>query len=339
MSDILSQEEIDALLNALNSGGIQADSGTGSIDPDKASKVRPYDFYRPSKFSKEQIRTIYILHETFGRLWSSTLSGVLRNYVSISVSSVDQVTYAEFMQSIPNPTIIATFSLQPLEGKGLVEFATTIGLPIVDRLLGGQGLESTRERELTDIEKNVLSGVIDESMVFLKEAWGTMIDLHPELLKIEANPLFVQVVPPSDMVLLISLELRIGSLSGLLNVVYPYILLEPILGLLSAETLYAVGVRGASEEVKQRTRGILGNVNVPVNVELGRTEVTIAELLALEPGDIIRLHRRTDEDLEVHVGGIGKFRCTPGLVGKNMGARITEVELNSEVEPEALHFI
>src|SRR5690242_669218 len=114
MSDILSQEEIDALLNALNTGEIQADHAAGDA-AEKHQKIKPYDFYRPSKFSKEQIRTIYILHETFGRLWSSTLSGVLRNYVSISVSSVDQVTYQEFMQSIPNPTIISSFSLQPLE--------------------------------------------------------------------------------------------------------------------------------------------------------------------------------------------------------------------------------
>jgi flagellar motor switch protein FliM len=337
MADILSQEEIDALLSALNSGSIQTEQASGTVEAASNQKVRVYDFYRPSKFSKEQIRTIYILHETFGRLWSSNLSGVLRNYVSISVSSVDQVTYAEFMQSIPNPTILATFSLQPLEGKGLVEFATTIGLPIVDRLLGGQGLEAPRARELTEIEQHVLSSVMDESMVFLKEAWGTMIDLTPELMKIEANPLFVQLVPPSDMVLLISLELRIGSLSGILNIVYPYILLEPILGLLSAETLYAVGVRGANEDVKQRTKGILGSVQVPVCVELGHAEVTLAELLALEPGDIVRLDRRKDEDLDVKVGGVRKFRCTPGRSGKHLGARITEVE-SAELELDQLHY-
>ncbi len=138
MADILSQEEIDALLSALATGELKADEireEAGGAAP----KVKPYDFLRPSKFSKEQIRTIYMLHETFGRLWSSTLSGVLRNFVSISVSSVDQVTYQEFMQSIPNPTITATFTLAPLEGKALMEFSPTIGFPIIDRLLGGSG--------------------------------------------------------------------------------------------------------------------------------------------------------------------------------------------------------
>jgi flagellar motor switch protein FliM len=337
MSDILSQEEIDALLNALNTGEIQADHAAAD-SAEKHQKIKPYDFYRPSKFSKEQIRTIYILHETFGRLWSSTLSGVLRNYVSISVSSVDQVTYQEFMQSIPNPTIISSFSLQPLEGKGLFEFSTSIGLPVIDRLLGGQGLEAPKARELTEIEKHVLSNVMDESMVFLKEAWSSMIDLSPELQKIESNPLFVQVVPPNDMILLITLEARIGSLSGILNIVYPYVLLEPILSLLSAQTLYAVGTRGATEEVKQRTKALLNSVMVPVHVELGSATVTMRELLALEAGDIVLLERKTDEDLDVHVGGVVKFKCTPGLSGKNMGGRITEVAPMRDGELDPFRF-
>ena len=332
MADILSQEEIDALLGALSSGEIQTDD-LKDEDAERNLKVKPYDFYRPSKFSKEQIRTIYMLHETFGRLWSSTLSGILRNYVSISVSSVDQVTYQEFMQSIPNPTITATFTLSPLEGKALIEFSHTIGFPIIDRMLGGNGVSNMQARELTEIESQVLSNLIDEGMLFLKDAWSSMIDLNPDLLDIESNPLFVQIVPPSDMILLITMEARIGNISGIMNLVYPYVLLEPILSLLSAQTLYAVGQRGATEESRERTTQILDKVEVPVVVELGTAHCFMREILELEAGDLIMLGTKTYQDLRVMVGKIEKFRCTPGLVGKQRAAQVTEVIADSEMAP------
>jgi flagellar motor switch protein FliM len=332
MADILSQDEIDALLSALSSGEIHAEE-MRSVGADKGQKVIPYDFYRPKKFSKEQIRTIYMLHETFGRLWSSTLSGVLRNYVSLSVSSVDQVTYQEFIQSIPNPTITATFSVSPLEGKALFELSPTVGFPLIDRLLGGQGQSSMQARELTEIESRVLGNLIDEGMVILKEAWSSMIDLNPELIEIESNPLFVQIVPPSDMILLITMEAHIGSLSGIFNIVYPYVLLEPILSLLSAQTLYAVGQRGATEETRERTRRVLNRVEMQVTVELGIANCSMRELLELEPGDIIVLNTRTADDLLVKVGTeekLVKFRAAPGLLGKHRAAQITSVEIETE---------
>jgi flagellar motor switch protein FliM len=330
VAEILSQDEIDALLTALSSGEIQAEEIREEA-ADKTAKVKPYDFFHPSKFSKEQIRTIYMLHETYGRLWSSQLSGALRNYVSINVSSVDQVTYQEFMQSIANPTITATFTLSPLEGKALIEFSPTIGFPIIDRLLGGAGQSNVQPRELTEIEGHVLSNLIDEGMVFLKEAWASMIDLHPELEAVESNPLFVQIVPPSDMVLLITLEARIGNFSGIMNIVYPYVLLEPILSLLSAQTLYAVGTRGASEETRERTRRLLQGVDVPVTVELGSAHCTLREILALEPSDIVLLGTKASQDLDVRIGNTVKFRCTPGLLGKHRAAQITEVLANGEL--------
>lgn len=329
MADILSQEEIDALLSALAAGELKAEeiregqAGAGQ-------RITPYDFLRPKKFSKEQIRTIYMLHETYGRLWSSTLSGILRNFVTISVSSVDQVTYQEFMQSIPNPTITATFTLAPLEGRALMEFSPTIGFPIIDRLLGGSGHSKIIARELTEIEEHVVSNLIDEGMVFLKEAWSSMIDLNPELQDIESNPLFVQIVPPNDMILLITMEARIANFSGIINIVYPYVVLEPILSLLSAQTLYAVGSRGATEESRERTKRVLNRVELPVTVELGIANCTFRELLQLEVSDILILNTKTTDDLLVRVGGVTKFKCTPGLLGKHRGAQVTEVMADRE---------
>lgn len=323
MSDILSQEEIDSLLGALSTGEIQVDQ-IQDESADRAAKVKPYDFYRPSKFSKEQIRTIYMLHETYGRLWSSQLSGILRNFVTISVSSVDQVTYQEFMQSIPNPTITSTFTLAPLEGKAMIEFSPTLGFPIIDRLLGGAGTGNIQARELTEIEAHIISNLIDEGMVFLKEAWSSMIDISPELKDIESNPLFVQIVPPSDMILLITLEARIGSISGIINIVYPYVVLEPILSLLSAQTLYAVGSRGASEETRNRTTKVLNRVKLPVSIILGEVDCRFKEILELEREDIILLNTKTTDELDVRVENIKKFTCIPGKRGKHLGVQIIQ---------------
>jgi flagellar motor switch protein FliM len=331
MAEVLSQDEIDALLNALSSGEVNAADMAGEA-VERSARVRPYDFLRPSKFSKEQIRTLHFMHETYGRLWSTTLSGVLRNLVSISVNSVDQVTYQEFMLSIPNPTITATFSLPPLEGKALMEFSPTIGFPIIDRLLGGSGGgQSMVTRELTEIESHVIANLIEDSMVFLKEAWASMIDLDPELHDMESNPLFLQIVPPSDMTLLITLEARIGDFSGIINLLYPYVLLEPILSLLSAQTLYAIGTRGSSEESRDRTRRILNNVPLPVAVELGTANVTLRDILSLELGDLIVLDKKTTDDLSVKVRGIEKFLAAPGNVGKYRGAQITQIVAEQEV--------
>ncbi|MCB1221296.1 MAG: flagellar motor switch protein FliM [Planctomycetales bacterium] len=323
MADILSQEEIDALLGALSSGELKAEDAREEAS-EKNSKVKAYDFFRPSKFSKEQIRTIYMMHETYGRLWSSKLAGQLRNYVSISVSAVDQVTYQEFMQSIPNPTITCTFSLSPLEGQALFEFSPTIGFPIIDRLLGGQGQSNVQSREITEIEAHVLSNLIDEGMIYLKEAWSSMIDLKPELIDLESNPLFVQIVPPADMILLITLECRIGEMSGIMNIVYPYVVLEPILSLLSDRVLYAVGTRGASKESRNKTTQLLQNVGLKVSVELGTVKLSLRDLLALEPDDLVVLETTTEQDLVVKVGNIHKFNCIPGLDGKHYAAQVTE---------------
>ena len=324
MPEVLSQDEIDALLNALSTGELKAEEIAAEAG-DRSAKVKPYDFMRPSKFSKEQIRTIHILHETFGRLWSSKLSGVLRNFVSISVSSVDQVTYQEFMLSIPNPTIISTFNLQPLEGKAVIEFSPTLGLPIIDRLLGGSGEGPISDRELTEIETHVIRNLLEDCTDFLREAWSSMIDLQPVLKDIESNPLFVQIVPTNDMILLISLEARIGNLSGIINIVYPYVLLEPILSLLSAQTLYAVATRGNSREAREKTSAILNSVGLPLAVELGQARLSFREVLGLTMGDVVVLETMLNDELRVKVEGRDKFFCRPGLIGKQRGAQVTHV--------------
>lgn len=328
MTDILSQEEIDALLGALDAGDIDAAEMDGS--PASDSHARLYDFKRPDKFSKEQLRTIQMLHETFGRLWSSALSGMLRNLVNMSVISVDQLTYKEFLLSMADPSVICIFALPPLEGRAIIEFSPAIAFPLIDRLLGGHGTPARKLRELTDIEKRLIAALIEEGLMFLKEAWVSMTEFFPEMLSVESNPMFVQIVPPSDMVLLISLEAKFGDLTGVINICYPYVVLEPVLTHLSQHFLFASTGKGATRVSRDNILSTMQELKLSVEVLLGETELEFGDVLELKPGDVVKLGSRVKEDLDVRVGERIKFQCLPGIIEGFYGGVITSLVTNAE---------
>jgi flagellar motor switch protein FliM len=328
MTDILSQEEIDALLGALDSGEIEATDidSPGMSD----SHARLYDFKRPDKFSKEQLRTIQMLHETFGRLWSSALSGMLRNLVNMSVISVDQLTYKEFLLSMADPSVICIFALPPLEGRAVIEFSPAIAFPLIDRLLGGHGAPTQKIRELTDIEKRIISTLIEEGLMFLKEAWVSMTEFFPEMLSVESNPMFVQIVTPSDMVLLISLEAKIGDLTGVINICYPYVVLEPVLTHLSQQFLFASTGKGATKESRENILSTLFELKVDIEVMLGETELTFGDVLDMKTGDVVKLSTKIDDELDVRVSERVKFVCVPGNTEGHFAALVTRSVTNAE---------
>jgi len=328
MTDILSQDEIDALLGALDAGDIETENGEGAAAAD--SHARLYDFKRPDKFSKEQLRTIQMLHETFGRLWSSALSGMLRSLVNMSVISVDQLTYREFLLSMADPSVICVFSMSPLEGRAVIEFSPAIAFPLIDRLLGGHGAAGQKIRELTDIEQRIISTLIEEGLLFLKEAWVSMTEFYPEMLAVESNPMFVQIVPPSDMVLLLSLEAKVGDLTGVINVCYPYIVLEPILTHLSQQFLFASSGKGATKDTRTAILDTLKEVSLDVEVQLGEAELTFGEALDLKPGDVIKLNTKIDSELNVSVSDRVKFMCVPGVHHGHNAVLITRLIENPE---------
>lgn len=325
MTDILSQDEIDSLLNALDAG----DLSKTDVRVDGDASARLYDFKRPDKFSKEQLRTIQMLHETFGRLWASSLSGMLRNLVSMSVVSVDQLTYQEFLLSMPDPSVICIFGLPPLEGRAIVEFSPAIAFPMIDRLLGGHGSANQRVRELTDIEKRIVTTLVEEALSFLKEAWVSMTEFYPEMVSVESNPMFVQIVPPSDMVLLLSLEAKIGDLTGVINICYPYVVLEPVLAHLTQQFLFASG-RGATEESRALLLGALRETRVNLEVVLGRARLDFGDILELDKGDVIKLETRISDELDVMISDRVKFSASPGLREGIMAAIISRIIVNPE---------
>lgn len=320
MAEILTQNEIDSLLEALSSGTIDAESVKTE---DAKKKVKPYDFRRPSKFAKDQVRTLVMLHENFSRLLTTSLSAYLRTMLQIEVVSIDQLTYEEFTKSLQNPTVINVIKLHPLEGSIVLEFAPNIAFAFIDRLLGGSGAYSGKVRELTEIEQMVIRRVVVRMFTNLKEAWTNVVELEPEYETMETNPMFTQVIPPTEMVILITLDLKIAEISGLINICYPYMVLEPILNKLSSQYWFASSKKKVSSRDLRTLEKKLKEAVVPVSVELGRTSISIRELLNLTSGDVIRLERQVKEPLVISVGEEEKYLGFPGVVKDKIAVQLS----------------
>ena len=226
MSEVLSQNEIDALLQALNSGEVDVQE---IKEEESAKKIKKYDFRNPQKVAKDQLRTLEIIHENFARLLQTFLSGYLRAPVKASILTVDQYAYSEFSNAISNPAFLSIIDFEPLNGQILIDISTNLVFTIIDRLLGGDGEEINEIRGFTEIEISLLRKMMIKMMDLIREAWENVIDLNPTLEKIEVNSQFAQIVPPNETIALTTINLSIGDIEGMLNVCIPYIVLEPIL--------------------------------------------------------------------------------------------------------------
>jgi flagellar motor switch protein FliM len=322
MTEVLSQDEIDQLLTAISTGEVE---GEEALKRAETRKIKIYDFKRPDKFSKDQIRTLQMMHETFARLTTTSLSAQLRTIVHVHVASVDQLTYEEFLRSIPNPTTLAVINMDPLKGSSIFEIDPSITFTIIDRLFGGPGEASKINRELTDIELSVIEGIIVRILGNLREAWSNVIDLRPRLGNIETNPQFAQIVPPSDMVVLITLETKVGDVEGMTNFCIPYLTIEPIITKLSAQYWYSSIRKGGTTENLVILKKRLDTVLVNLIAELGNLEITVRDVLGLQKSDIIKLERnKVDDDMVLKIGSKSKFYGRPGVVGSHMAVQITE---------------
>ncbi|MDF2928220.1 flagellar motor switch protein FliM [Anaerospora sp.] len=321
--EVLSQAEIDDLLSALSTGVVSAEEIRSE---QKQKKIKIYDFKRPDKFSKDQIRTLYMLHENFARLLNTYLSAHLRTLVHINVASVDQLTYEEFIRSLPNPSVINVFQMRPLKGNAILEINPNIVFSIIDRLFGGPGLPPAKPRPLTDIEEAITRRVINKALESLQEAWKQVVAIEPRADVIETNPQFTQIVPPNDMVVIITLQTKIGQAEGLINICIPYLVLEPIMSKLTTTFWVASAIaKQSSQENVAALQRKLERAPIPVVVEMGRVTVTVQELLELAVGDVMQLETKVEDDLNIIIGSKEKFRCKPGLAGHKLAIQITEV--------------
>ena len=245
MSEVLSQNEIDALLQALSSGEVDVEE---IQEIESSTKVKKYDFRNPQKIAKDQLRTLEIIHENFGRLLQTFLSGYLRAPVKISILTADQFAYNEFSNAISNPAFLSIIDFRPLNGQILIDISTNVVYSILDRLLGGDGTEKQEIRAFTEIELSLLDSMIEKIMPIIQEAWGNVIQLKPTLDKIEVNPQFAQIVPPNETIALVTMNIEVGSTEGMLNVCIPHIVIEPILDKLSTKYWFSTEQKELSEK-------------------------------------------------------------------------------------------
>ena len=321
MGDVLSQNEIDSLLAALSTGELNAEE----IAQQDEKQVKNYDFARPSKFSKENLRTLEFIYEHYARLLSTTLPVYLRKNVQVTVASSETVIFSEFSNALSNPVILGVINFNPLPGSIIVDFATNLGFAVIDRMLGGQGEALKKGRDFSEIELTIIEKVLILLMQMMKEPWKNVVEINPFLERIETNPQFAQIISPSDMIAIITLNIKIGDVEGLVNICLPYFTVENIIDKLNTKSWFSSIKESSEEDFQQYVETMLRKVDVPVKVQLGSNQITVADFTNLQCGDIIRLNTRTDSELEVFVGNIKKFTALPGTNNDKYAVRVTSV--------------
>lgn len=327
MTEVMSQNEIDALLNALSSGELDVKE-IQEIDDSK--KVKKYDFKNPQKISKEQLRTLEIIHENFARHLQTFLTGYLRAPVKINILTVDQFAYSEFNNSLSNPAFLSIIDFNPLNGQIVIDMSTNIIYTIIDRLLGGDGASKQETRSFTEIELSLLKRMMKNIVKDIKEAWNNVVELRPILEKIETNPQFAQIVPPNETIALITMSIEIGQVEGMMNVCIPYILLEPILDKLNTKFWFTTSVKEYSKEDELAIKARILNTKVPVVAYLGHSNILVKDVLSMEPGDIVKLENN-DNLIPIKVGSNTKFKGEIGQINNKVAVKIVEVVKEGEI--------
>ena len=323
MADILSQEEIDALLDVVEDEGddvLEGDEDT--LLPQR--QVTLYDFKRPNRVSKEQLRAFRGVHDKMARSLASQISSIMRSIVEIQLHSVDQMTYGEFLMSLPNPTSFNVFSVKPLEGSGIIEINPSIAFPMLDRLLGGKGEPFDASREFSDIELSLFETILRVMMSTLKEAWGPVMDIYPTVESKESSPNVVQIVAQNEIVVMVVMEIIIGHSSGMMNICYPVISLEPILPKLASRDLM-LNETSSKKSRNTELQVLLGGAKVEIEANLGSTDLSMSEILGLQIGDVLRLKSAADDIVTVNIDSKERFKGEIGLRRFRKSIQITEI--------------
>ncbi|MCR4674690.1 MAG: flagellar motor switch protein FliM [Lachnospiraceae bacterium] len=321
MSDVLSQNEIDNLLKALSSGEVDVDE----MKKANEVQVKEYDFARPSKFSKEHLRTLEIIYDNYGRLLSTNLPIYLRKNIQVEVMNSEAVTYMEFSNALSNPVLLGIIDFAPLKGNIIMEMATKLGYAIIDRMLGGEGEPLEKTREFSEIELLIIERVMTSCVELMREPWENVLDVNPRLERIETNPQFAQIISPTEMIAIVTINIKIGDVEGLINLCLPYLTLEPVMDKLNTKFWYSNMQDKTEEGFSGDIEALISKASIPVTAILGNSSISVSDFASIQPGDIIRLDRKVDDELDVFVGDIKKFTALPGSSGKNYAVRVTSV--------------
>lgn len=329
MADILSQDEVDALLSAtegdeLDSGGADLDGADGVDEGASKSIISGYDFKHPARVNKDQLRTLENLHDNFARMLNSTFSGQMRAVVDVDTVFVDQMTYAEFIMSLSNPSCSYQFTLGPTNGQAIIDFAMPVVFAFVDRIFGGKGSsQGVEARQLTPIEIGVVNRIVKRVVEDLEATWEPILRVEISDIELETNPEFMQITAASEIVILVAFEVNSTNASGLVSLCYPFFTLESILPRLGQQT-YVRQNRLNKEELYSQNFSRLQKTYVPVRAELARGQATFRELQELEVGDLLKLNTPIKHDSIVYINEEPKFLGRPGRIGRKYGVQIIE---------------
>ncbi|MCL2719150.1 MAG: flagellar motor switch protein FliM [Lachnospiraceae bacterium] len=328
MGEVLSQSEIDNLLAALSTGELDVEQ----IQETSAKQAKDYDFKRPAKFSKEHLRTLEIIYEHYGRLISTSLPVYLRKNIQVSVASSETVTFSEFTNALSNPVILCIVNFQPLVGNIIIELASNIGYAMLDRMLGGQGVPLEKSRDFSEIEMSIIEKLMIVCMQLMRDPWKNVVEINPMMERIETNPQFAQVISPNDMIAIVTMNIKIGDIEGLMNICLPYFTLESVMDKLNTKFWFSTMKEGNEEDYEEYVDALLRRVDVPIKAVLGRSSVTVNDFVSLQAGDIIRLDSHIDSELRIFVGNIEKFAALPGANKNSYAVRVTQVLREEKME-------
>ncbi|MBT2761035.1 flagellar motor switch protein FliM [Paenibacillus sp. ISL-20] len=329
MVDVLSQNEIDALLAALSSGEMDAEE---LKKEETQKKIRSYDFKRALRFSKDHIRSLTRIHENFARYLTTYFSAQLRTFVQINVVQVEQLPYDEFIRSIPKMTVLNIFEAEPLVGRMVLEVHPNIAYAMLDRLLGGTGIAPSSVSSMTEIETIIMERIFSRAFDSLQEAWKTVLDISPRLEALETNPQFMQIVSPNETIALISLSTKIGDTTGMINLCIPHVVLEPIMSKLSAHQWFISEKKASVPEEVDALKQRVSKAKLPIVAELGVSQLTVSEFLGLSVGDVISLNQPMHDGLSIKVGDRLKFIGSPGTIKDRVAVQIDEIVIEGAEE-------
>jgi flagellar motor switch protein FliM len=288
--------------------------------------MRRYDFRVPDKFPRDLLRQFAHVHDTMARTLTTSLSAQLRATARVEAASAEQQTYQEFLRGASDPGILAAFSAEPLPGSALLELDPVIAFAMLDRLLGGSGDGGVMARPVTDIELTVVQRVLTTVLDNWRDAWLNVATLRPRLLGVETNPLFVQLLGPADIVLTVTLVCGLGRQEGRLRLCLPYTMLEPLIRRLAARQ-WAAAAAEAPGSRREEIRRQLGEAPLPVAVQIGTLRLTLGQIVALRPGDLLPLGVPAGSPAaRLLVRGVPKFRVRVGRRGRHLAVQILEQE-------------
>ena len=321
MGDTLSQEEIDKLLNAFNTGELNAND----LNETPEKSVKNYDFARPSKFSKDHLRTLEIIFENYGRLLSTNLPAYLRKNVQVEVMNAEANTYSEFANALSNPVLLGVVNFAPLEGNVIIELATNLGFAMVDRMLGGGGNPLVKPRDFTEIELIIIERILEICTNLMVDPWESVVAIEPHLERIETNSQFAQFISPSEKTAIVTLNIKVGSVEGLMNMCIPFSCVEPVIDKLNTKYWYSSMKQSEAGSYQENIEAIIDRAQIPVRAMLGRSSISVNDFMNIQIGDIIKLDTKVEDELEVYVGNIKKFTALPGASSDSYAVRVTSV--------------